>query len=143
MNNIMNMPFYNKKKAHNTSRLRNWTIYEYDSDNDRKSYNIYYIDSEWATAGEGNPPAGSEQVAFTGLENAFNDGSKWRISAENANSTGTFTCIIVRKSDRVVKKCVGVASDQKLANNAVWTVTDVTGQVWHDQLRRLRLLGHI
>ena len=139
----MTIPYYNKKKEHNTTRFRNWTIYEYDSDHNREGYNIYYIDSEWETAGEGNPPPGSEQATFTGLMNAFNDGSKWRISAEDANSTGTFTLIVVRLKDRVVKKCVGVASNEKLANNALWTVTDVTGEVWYEELRKLRLLGNI
>ena len=122
------LPFYNNEKTHNTTRFRNWTIYEYDSSNNRQDYKIYYIDSEWSTAGNGSP---SEQVSFTGLQNAFNDGSQWRISAENANSTGTFTLIVVRLSDGVIKKCVGVASDEKLANNTLWTVTDVTGQVNH------------
>jgi hypothetical protein len=123
------IPFYDNEKTHNTTRLRNWTIYEYDSDDNRQGYKIYYIDSEWNTAGNGTP---SEQVTFTGLQNAFNDGSQWRISAENANSTGTFTCIIVRQSDGVIKKCVGVATGSKLANDTLWTVTDVTGQVWYD-----------
>ena len=139
----MSTPYYNKKKPHNFARLRNWTIYENGADQpDKNDYDIYYIDSEWAVAGAGDPDA-SDQVVFTGLQNAFNDGSKWKISAESANSTGTFACIIVRKSDRVAKRCVGVASDEQLANNALWTVTDVTGQVWHDRLRILRLLGYI
>lgn len=137
----MSTPYYNKQKEHKTTRLRNWTIYEYDSDNNREGYNIYYIDSEWALAGDGSP--GSEQVRFTALETAFNDGSKWKISAEASNSTGTYACIIVRNKDRVAKRCVGIASGQKLANNTLWTVTDVTGGVWHDQLRRLKLLGYI
>ena len=136
----MPRPFYNKKKAHTTQRLRNWTIYEYSSPNQRKDYDIYYIDSEWNAAGNGV----KDIVEFTGLQNAFNDGSKWMIAGENANSTGTFTCIIVRKKGgRVVKKCVGVASGEKLANNTLWTVTDVTGEVHHGLMRRLRLLGHI
>jgi len=109
---------------------------------DKDDYNIYYIDSEWAVAGAGDPDA-SDQVVFTGLQNAFNDGSKWKISAEDANSTGTFTLIVVRLKDRVVKKCVGVASGEKLANTALWTVTDVTGEVWYDDLRKLRHLGII
>jgi hypothetical protein len=137
----VSIPYYNKEKAHNTNRLRNWTVYQYiESERNKGNYKIYYIDSEWNTAGNGTP---SEQVTFTGLQNAFNDGSQWRIAAENANSTGTFTLIIVRLKDRVVKKCVGVASGAKLANNALWTVTDVTGEVWYDELRRLRLLGYI
>ena len=139
----MSIPYYNKQKTHNFSRLRNWTIFENGADQpDKDDYNIYYIDSEWGTAGAGDPDA-PDQVVFTKLKNAFNDGSKWKIVAEDANSTGTFTCIIVRKSDRVVKKCVGVASGQKLANNALWTVTDVTGEVWYDELRKLRHLGII
>ena len=137
----MPIPYYNKEKPHNTSRLRNWTVYQYiQSERDKGNYKIFYIDSEWATAGNGGT---SEQVTFTGLQTAFNDGSQWRISAENANSTGTFTFIVVRLKDRVVKKCVGVASGAKLANNALWTVTDVTGTVWYDVLRKLRYLGYV
>ena len=139
----MPIPYYNKQKTHNFSRLRHWTIFENGADQpDKDDYNIYYIDSEWETAGAGDPDAPDQEV-FTGLKNAFNDGSKWKIVAEDANSTGTFTLIIVRKSDRVVKKCVGVASGQKLSNNALWTVTDVTGEVWYDDLRKLRHLGII
>ena len=136
----MPIPYYNKEKAHNTNRLRNWTVYQYiESERNKGNYKIYYIDSEWATAAEGTV----EIATFTGLQTAFNDGSQWRIAAENANSTGTFTFIVVRLKDRVVKKCVGVASGAKLANNALWTVTDVTGTVWYDELRKLRGLGYI
>lgn len=139
----MPIPYYNKQKTHNFSRLRHWTIFENGADQpDKDDYNIYYIDSEWAVAGAGDPDV-VDQAVFTGLQTAFNDGSKWKIAGEDANSTGTFTCIIVRKSDRVVKKCVGVASGEKLANNALWTVTDVTGEVWYDELRKLLLLGYI
>ena len=136
----MSIPYYNKEKAHNAIRLRNWTVYQYsESERNKGNYKIYYFDSEWATAAEGTV----ETATFTGLQTAFNDGSKWKIAAENANSTGTFTLIIVRLKDRVVKKCVGVASGAKLANNALWTVTDVTGEVWYDDLRKLRHLGII
>ena len=144
----MSIPYYDKQKTHNFSRRRHWTIYEKQPDGssgnlpDKGDYHIYYIDSEWGTAGAGDPDV-PEHELFTKLRDAFNDGSNWRIAAEDANSTGTYTLIIVRLKDRVVKKCVGVASNEKLANEALWTVTDVTGEVWYEELRRLRLLGNI
>jgi hypothetical protein len=146
INIFMSIPYYNQERIQlNTSRFRNWSIYQYhESERLKGNYKFYYIDSEWETAGEGDHNHTSPEVVnFTGLRDAFNDGSEWRIAAEDANSTGTFTLIVVRLKDRVVKKCVGVASGEHLANNALWTVTDVTGGVWYDDLRKLSHLGYI
>ena len=137
----MSIPYYNKQKIPTYDRLRNWSVHQFPpSERNKENYKIYYIDSEWTESGNGNSVV---NTVFTGLQTAFNDGSQWKISAEDANSTGTFTFIVVRLKDRVVKKCVGVASGEKLTNNALWTVTDVTGKVWYEELRKLRLLGNI
>lgn len=129
--------YYPLEKEHNLTRFRNWTIYADAAD--RPNYKIYYIDSEWRTAGNGD----GTSTTFSKLQTAFNDGSGWSISAEEEDSNGTFQCIIVRLSDRKAIKCVGTVSGAELANNALWECTDVTDSVWYDDLRKLRLLGNI
>ena len=44
----MSIPYYNKEKAHNTNRLRNWTVYQYiESERNKGNYKIYYIDIDF------------------------------------------------------------------------------------------------
>ncbi len=130
--------YYDKQKTHNTAKLRNWTIYASSAAN-RDLYNIYYIDSEWRTAASGS----GETASLTKLATAFGDGVSWTVSSSDDDSNGTFTCIIVRLSDRKVVKCVAVADDDRIANNSIWTCTDITGDAWYEELRKLRLLGNI
>ena len=130
--------FYPLEKVHNQVKLRNWTIYAAIASN-RGKYKIYYIDSEWRTAGNDD----NMTVNFSKLQTAFGDGITWTLNSEQDDSTGTFQCIIVRVSDRKAIKCVGTASSQQLANESIWECTDVTGSVWYDELGRLRLLGII
>ena len=131
--------YYPLEKAHNYIKKKNWTILCVPAEN-QPNYKIFYKDSEWNEASDAEPPAAG---TFTKLTNAFDDGTTWFINGQDGNSTGTFTCVVVRLSDRKAIKCVGVASNQKLCEDARWTVTDITGDVWHDELRRLRLLGNI
>ena len=131
--------YYNKQKTHNTTKFRNWTIYATDEEN-RSKYNIYYIDSEWNTVTAGS---GEETANFTNLQTAFNDGSTWTIKSDDEDMTMRFTCIIVRLSDRKVIKCFGDVGFERLADNSKWTCTDITGQAWYEELRKLRLLGNI
>ena len=130
--------YYPLEKVHNQAKLRNWTIYAAIASN-RSKYKIYYIDSEWRTAGNDD----NMTVNFSKLQTAFGDGIIWTLNAEQEDSNGTFQCIIVRVSDRKAIKCVGTASSQQLANQSLWECTDVTGSVWYDELGRLRLLGII
>jgi hypothetical protein len=130
--------YYPLEKVHNQTKLRNWTIYATIASN-RSKYKIYYIDSEWRTAGNDD----NMTVNFSKLQTAFGDGIIWTLNAEQEDSNGTFQCIIVRVSDRKAIKCVGTASSQQLANQSLWECTDVTGSVWYDELGRLRLLGII
>ena len=130
--------YYPLEKVHNQAKLRNWTIYAAIASN-RSKYKIYYIDSEWRTAGNDD----NMTVNFSKLQTAFGDGIIWTLNAEQEDSNGTFQCIIVRVSDRKSIKCVGTASSQQLANQSLWECTDVTGSVWYDELGRLRLLGII
>ena len=130
--------YYNKQKTHNTTNFKNWTIYASSASN-RDLYNIYYIDSEWNTAASG----GGETASLTNLATAFGDGNAWTVSSTDEDSTGTFICIIVRLSDRKVVKCVGSTSGDRLAQNSNWTCTDITGDAWYEELRKLRLLGNI
>ena len=130
--------YYPLEKVHNQAKLRNWTIYATTASN-RSKYKIYYIDSEWRTAGNDD----NMTVNFSKLQTAFGDGIVWTLNVEQEDSNGTFQCIIVRVSDRKAIKCVGTASSQQLANQSLWECTDVTGSVWYDELGRLRLLGII
>jgi len=102
-------------------------------------YEIYYIDSEWAVA----PTGGSGTFGlFPAADVGFGDGNNFRILTSTNTMTGTVQFIVVRKSDRKAILFHGDADGTALAEGT-WTFTNVTGKVWHEGLRKLRILGYV
>ena len=130
---------YPLEKEHNVIKFRNWTIVAANAA-DQPNYKIYYRDDEWNTAASSGSNA---SAAFTKLQTIFDDGVNFFITGKDGNSTGTFTCIVVRLSDRKAVKCQGVVSGAELCDNAKWTCTDVSDSVFYDELRKLLHLGYI
>lgn len=102
-------------------------------------FKVYYMDSEWTlTPGVGSMEINTLDAADVG----FGDGIDWLARSPDTTVTGTVQFIVVRKSDRKTILFHADADGTTLAN-ATWTFTDVTGKVWHEGLRKLRILGYV
>ena len=102
-------------------------------------FEVYYKDSEWPVALSG---AGMDQAVFGAATVGFDDGIDWRVRSSITTMTTTIQFIVVRKSDRKTILFHADADGTTIAD-ATWTFTDVTGEVWHEGLRKLRILGFV
>ena len=136
--------FYDKKielTEMATTESGHNNLYLFTTDNlNNHLYEIYYIDSEWDVA----PTGGSGTFGlFPAADVGFGDGIDFRTLTSNINMTGTVQFIVVRKSDRKTILFHGDADGTTALAYATWTFTDVTGEVWHEGLRKLRILGYV
>ena len=104
------------------------------------NYEVYYIDSEW-----GESPSGGflDGVVVPAADVGFGDGLDWHIASTDVTTTNTVQFIVVRKSDRKTILFHGDADGTTSMSQGTWTFTDVTGEVWHEGLRKLRILGYV
>ena len=144
--------YYTEEKQVNDTLLKGMTFYlntggELPGSNDE--YRIYYLDSEWKELGDSEDSINT--ATFTQLGDFFDDGRIWimkfRGHSLGVQSTPQVKFIVVRLSDRKaglvsIRGTSGFPA-QQLSNAGEKTVTDVSENVWYDELRKLSLLGYI